>query len=124
MCFDLDSDSTWQLIILVILLSLSAFFSASETALMSLSKIRVRHMVDEKVKGASLVSKLVENPGKLLSAILIGNNVVNIGASALATSIAISYWGEKGVGISTVVMTVLVLIFGEITPKSIAARRS
>ena len=124
MCFDLDSDSTWQLIILVILLSLSAFFSASETALMSLSKIRVRHMVDEKVKGASLVSKLVENPGKLLSAILIGNNVVNIGASALATSIAISYWGEKGVGISTVVMTVLVLIFGEITPKSIAARNS
>lgn len=120
----MDSDSTWQLIILVILLCSSAFFSASETALMSLSKIRIRHMVDEKVKGAQLVSKLVENPGKLLSAILIGNNVVNIGASALATSIAIDYFGEKGVGIATAMMTILVLIFGEITPKSIAARNS
>jgi len=120
----LDSDSTWQLIILLILLCSSAFFSASETALMSLSKIRIRHMVDEKVKGAQLVSKLVENPGKLLSAILIGNNVVNIGASALATSIAIDYFGEKGVGIATAMMTILVLIFGEITPKSIAARNS
>lgn len=120
----MDSDSTWQLIILLILLCSSAFFSASETALMSLSKIRIRHMVDEKVKGAQLVSKLVENPGKLLSAILIGNNVVNIGASALATSIAIDYFGEKGVGIATAMMTILVLIFGEITPKSIAARNS
>lgn len=124
MWFDLESDSTWQLVILVILLGFSAFFSASETALMSLSKIRIRHMVDENVKGAKLVSKLVENPGKLLSAILIGNNVVNIGASALATSIAISLFKDKGVGISTAVMTVLVLIFGEITPKSLAARNS
>lgn len=124
MWFDLESDSTWQLVVLVILLGFSAFFSASETALMSLSKIRIRHMVDEKVKGAQLVSKLVENPGKLLSAILIGNNVVNIGASALATSIAIRHFEDKGVGISTAVMTVLVLIFGEITPKSLAARNS
>lgn len=124
MWFDLESDSTWQLVILAILLGFSAFFSASETALMSLSKIRIRHMVDENVKGAKLVSKLVENPGKLLSAILIGNNVVNIGASALATSIAISLFKDKGVGISTAVMTVLVLIFGEITPKSLAARNS
>ncbi|QGU95894.1 DUF21 domain-containing protein [Clostridium bovifaecis] len=120
----MDSDSTWQLIILAILLCSSAFFSASETALMSLSKIRIRHMVDEKIKGAQTVSKLVENPGKLLSAILIGNNVVNIGASALATSLAITYFGERGVGIATAIMTILVLIFGEITPKSIAARSS
>ncbi|KOA20628.1 hemolysin C [Clostridium homopropionicum DSM 5847] len=120
----MESDSTWQLVVLAILLGFSAFFSASETALMSLSKIRIRHMVDENVKGAKLVSKLVENPGKLLSAILIGNNVVNIGASALATSIAISLFKDKGVGISTAVMTVLVLIFGEITPKSLAARNS
>lgn len=125
MCFNLESDgSTWQLITLVIFLGLSAFFSASETALMSLSKIRIRYMVDENIKGASLVSKLVENPGKLLSAILIGNNVVNIGASALATSLAITYFGQNGVGIATAIMTVLVLIFGEITPKSIAARNS
>lgn len=122
----MDPDSTWQLIILVILLGCSAFFSASETALTSLSKIRIRHMMDEGVKGAKLVNKLIENSSKLLSTILIGNNVVNIAASSLATSVAISYFGEGGIGIgvSTTVMTILVLIFGEITPKSIAARNS
>jgi putative hemolysin len=102
-------------------LFLSAFFSASETALMSLSKIRVRHMVEEKIKGAELINKLVENPSRLLGAILVGNNIVNIGAAALATSIAIKYFGNKGVGIATGLMTLAVLIFGEITPKSLAA---
>lgn len=96
----------------------------SETALMALSKIRIRHMVDEGVKGAKLVEKLTENPSKLLGAILIGNNIVNIGASALATSMAVKAFGEGGVGIVTVAMTVLVLIFGEITPKSIAKQKS
>lgn len=117
----MDSDSTWQLISLVILLLISSFFSASETALMSLNKLRIRHMIDEEVKGAELLGKLLEKPSKLLSAILIGNNVVNIAASALATSIAITYFGNKGVGVATGIMTILVIIFGEITPKSIAA---
>ena len=117
-------DTSVQITILVILLFLSAFFSMSETALMSLSKIRVRHMVEEGVKGAKLVEKLIEDPNKLLGAILIGNNRVNIGASSLATSIAVAKWGEGGVGIVTLGLTVIVLIFGEITPKSIAKQKS
>lgn len=114
----------WKTIFLIVLLMLSAFFSAAETALMTLSKIRIRNMVEDNVKGASTVDKLIKNPSKLLSAILIGNNVVNIGASALATSIAIDVYGDKGVGIATGFMTLLVLIFGEITPKSLAAQNS
>jgi len=122
----LDLSSFWQIIVLAVLLSLSGFFSASETALMSLSKIRVRHMLEEDVKGAGLINKLIENPSKLLGAILIGNNVVNIGASALTTSIFISIFGDNGaaLAIATGVMTILVLIFGEITPKSLAAQNS
>jgi hypothetical protein len=96
----------------------------SETALMALSKIRIRHMVDEGVRGSKLVEKLSQDPSKLLGAILIGNNIVNIGASALATSIAVKLIGPSGVGIVTIVMTILVLIFGEITPKSIAKQNS
>ncbi|AYE34239.1 hemolysin [Clostridium septicum] len=115
---------TWQIVLLIILLVMSGFFSMSETALMALSKIRIRHMVEEGVKGAKLVEKLTEEPNKLLGAILIGNNIVNIGASALATSLALKAFGESGVGIVTVIMTVLVLIFGEITPKSIAKQKS
>ncbi|SMB82894.1 putative hemolysin [Desulfonispora thiosulfatigenes DSM 11270] len=115
---------TWQFIALLVLLFFSGFFSASETSLMSLSKIRLRNMVDEGVKGAELISKLIENPNKLLGSILVGNNVVNIGASALATSLAIDTWGSTGVGIATGIMTILVLIFGEIVPKSIATQNS
>lgn len=116
--------STWQIILLIVLLLLSAFFSASETALMSLSKIRIRHLVEDKVKGADKIEKLTENPNKLLGSILVGNNIANIAASALATSVALSLFGNSGVGIATVVMTILVLIFGEITPKSLAAQNS
>ncbi len=98
----------------------------SETALMSLSKIRIRHMVDEGVKGAKLVEKLTADPNKLLGAILIGNNIVNIGASSIATSLAVKIFNgsDSAVAISTGIMTVLVLIFGEITPKTIAKQKS
>ena len=115
---------TLELIILFILILLSGFFSSSETALVSLSKIRLRQMVDEGVKNSDLVSKLVDKPNKLLGAILIGNNIVNIAASALATSMAIDIWQQKGILISTLGMTLLVLIFGEVTPKSLAAQNS
>ena len=116
---------TWQLILLIILLMLSGFFSASETALMSLSKIRTRHLVEEGVKGAKLLEKLTDNPNKLLGSILIGNNIVNIGASALASSIiAKVVGGTTGIAIATGVMTVLILIFGEITPKSLAKQNT
>ncbi len=114
----------WQLVALGALLGLSAFFSASETALMSLSKIRLRHMVEEEVKGAEQISKLIANPSRLLGTILIGNNAVNIGASALATALAISIFKEKGVMMATIIMTILVIIFAEITPKSLAAQNS
>ncbi|MEL7648130.1 MAG: hemolysin family protein [Sedimentibacter sp.] len=120
----LEIEDIWQLIILVVLLVLSSFFSASETALMSLSKIRIRNMVDENVPRSEKIQKLVENPSNLLGAILVGNNIVNIGSSALATSIAINHFGNTGVGIATGIMTFIVLIFGEITPKSLAAQNS
>lgn len=120
----MDSNYTWQIISLVILIALSSFFSASETALMSLNKIRLRHMVEEEVPGAKLVEKLIDDPNRLLGAILIGNNIANIGASALATVIATKIFGESGVGIATGIITILVLIFGEITPKSIAKQRA
>ncbi|WP_042275842.1 HlyC/CorC family transporter [[Clostridium] dakarense] len=115
-----------QIGILVILLIGSGFFSASETALMSLSKIRIRGMKDEGVKGAKLVSSLIEEPNKLLSSILVGNNIANIAATSISTSLFMSILGDKpgAVPLATAVMTVLVLIFGEITPKTIAANNS
>ncbi|MBK1813465.1 HlyC/CorC family transporter [Clostridium sp. YIM B02505] len=121
----MSSSLTWDFIILVVLLVLSSFFSAAETALMSLSKIRIRHLVEENIKGAKLVKKLTEEPNKLLGSILIGNNVVNIGASALATTVtARLVKSDWGVAIATAVMTILILIFGEITPKSLAKQKS
>ena len=97
----------------------------SETALMSISKIRTRHLVEEGVKGAKGLQKLVDDPNKLLGAVLIGNNIVNIASSAIATTIATGLLGAgSGVAIATGVMTVLVLIFGEITPKSLAKQNS
>ena len=120
----MDPDSLWKIVVMVICLALSAMFSASETALMSLSKIRIKQMVENKDKGADRINKLLSDPSKLLSAILIGNNLVNIGASSLMTSIAIDIFGNTGVGIATGVMTLLILIFGEITPKSLAAQNS
>ncbi len=120
----MDPSTTALLALLGFLLCLSAFFSASETALMSLSKIRLIHMLEEKVRGASVINNLRENPSKLLGTILVGNNLVNIGASSIATVLAIKYFGDAGVGIATGIMTVLVLIFGEITPKALAAQKS
>ena len=111
-----------QIVILLVLLVGSGFFSASETSLMSISKIDARHMVEQNIKGAKRVAKLVEDPNKLLGSILVGNNLVNIGASSLATVIAISLWNDAGAGIATGVMTLLVLVFGEITPKSVSTQ--
>ena len=120
----MDPNYTWQIISLVILIALSSFFSMSETALMSLSRMRLRHMVEAEVPGAELVEKLTKDPNRLLGTILIGNSVANIGASAMATVLATNIFGNSGVGIATGIITVLVLIFGEITPKSIAKQKS
>ena len=120
-----DPGSWWLIIILVLLIAGSAFFSASETALTSLSKIRLRNMIEENVKNADKIQKLVNNPNKLLSSILIGNNLVNNAAASLTTMIAVSMLGgQSGVGIATMVITIVILIFGEITPKTLAAQNS
>lgn len=116
----LDSSSIIQLIILIILLILSAFFSSAETALTTINKIRFRNMADEGNKRARLVLKLTDDSPKLLSTILIGNNIVNISASSLATVLATNKFGSSGAGIATGILTILILLFGEITPKSMA----
>jgi len=120
----LDPSINALLALFCLLLCFSAFFSASETALMSLSKIRLIHMVEEKTRGASIIKDLRDNPSKMLGTILVGNNIVNIGASSIATVLAIEYFGDTGAGIATGITTILVLIFGEITPKSLAAQKS
>ena len=117
----LDSSDAARAVILLILLLLSAFFSGSETALTAINKLRMRSLADDNVKGAKNALKLIEDPTKMLSALLIGNNVVNISATALATTMAIDIWGNRWVGLITGILTLIILIFGEITPKTISA---
>ena len=120
----MDPSDTYQIIILLVLLALSAFFSSNETALMSVNKIRLRSLADEGNKRAAMALDILENQTpKLLSAILIGNNIVNISASSLATTLAYSFGGYM-VSIVTLILTVLILIFGEITPKNYATINS
>ncbi len=113
-----------QIAVLVILLCLSAFFSGIETALMSVSSIKVKTLVRKKKKGADALQRIKSNPERLLVTILVGNNIVNIGAAAIATSLTTSMFGDAGVGIATGIMTLLVLMFGEITPKSYSTHNS
>ena len=124
----MDSSDAMQLLILVILLALSAFFSSAETALTCVNKIRIRGLAEEGDKRAILVKELTDNPSKMLSAILIGNNIVNLSASSLSTMLATKIAAQLGagtntatfVGLATGILTILILIFGEITPKSAA----
>jgi putative hemolysin len=106
--------------LLVILLAVSAFFSGSETALMAVSKIRLKHLTETMPVRVRFVEKVLKNPEKLIGTILLGNNLVNVGMSALATAFAISIWGEKGIVYVTFVLTFVILIFAEITPKVFA----
>lgn len=118
------SSYTGFIIILLILLLLSGFFSMSETALMSLSKIRLKQMVEEKVNGANVLEKLLENRSKLLEVILVLNNLVNISAAAIATFIAINIFGKViGIIVAILIMTMLIIIFCEITPKTIGKQK-
>lgn len=110
--------------ILVLCFVLSGFFSCSETALLSVSKIRMRTLAEEGNKTAKLVERLVNDTDSLLSTILVGNNLVNIGASSLSTVLAIEFFGDAGAGIATGIVTLIILIFGEITPKSLAAKHA
>ena len=116
----MDADDISQIIFLLILLALSAFFSSSETALTTVNKIRMRTLAEAGNKKAEKVLKVTENSPKMLSAILIGNNIVNLSASSLTTSLAIKLFGSVGAGVATGILTFLILIFGEVSPKTLA----
>ena len=118
----MDAISTSALlIILFVLLVISAYFSGSETAMMSLNRYRLKHLASSGNKGAQRAIKMLERPDRLIGLILIGNNLVNILASAIATIIGIRLFGDVGVAIATGVLTLIVLVFSEVTPKTIAA---
>ena len=114
----MDTEGVIQIVILIFLMALSAFFSSAETAFTTVNKVRLRTMSEEGNKRALRVEKILENYSKMLSAILIGNNIVNISASSLATSLTIRVWGNTFVGIATGILTFVVLVFGEIIPKN------
>ena len=120
----MDSDSWIQLIIIIILILLSAFFSSAETALTTVNRIKIRNIAEEGDKRALTVLKIIDDSGKMLSAILIGNNIVNLSASALVTAFSMRIWGDLSVSIATGILTLVVLIFGEISPKTIATIES
>jgi len=107
--------------ILLFLILVSGFFSGSETGLMSLNRYRLRHLADKKNKGAIRAFRLLQKPEKLIGLILLGNNFVNILASAIATIIGIRLFGEAGVLVATIILTIVVLVFAEVTPKTLAA---
>ena len=111
-------------ILLVLLVLMSAFFSSAETALINMSKIRLKHLVKENVKNADKLEKLYEDSNKLIGAILIGNNIVNVATSSIATIITTSRFSNAGLGISVGLTTLVILIFGEITPKNLALQNS
>jgi putative hemolysin len=113
------------LIIFVVCLVLSAFFSSAETALVSVSKLKVKHLVSIQAKRSERLERLIDEPGKFLAAILLGNNLVNIAAAALGTIMAVAAVGPAwGVLLATVCVTALVLVFGEVIPKTIAAHNA
>jgi len=108
------------LFIMLILLALSAFFSGSETGMMSINRFRLKHL-SKKSRAAKRVQKMLERPDRLLGVILLGNNFVNIMASAIASIVAIRIWGDMGVLIASILLTIIVLIFAEVSPKTLAA---
>jgi putative hemolysin len=113
-----------ELVGLTILLLFSAFFSSSETAFVSSRRSRIRHLMEGGNKKANIIHKMMEEPDKVVAAIVIGNNIVNIAASAIATSLAINLFGNEGIGIAIGVMTFLILVVGEITPKGFAVKNA
>lgn len=120
----MDTPGVIQLITLVLLLILSAFFSSAETALSTVNRVRMRALEEDGNKRAAVVNKILDHYGKMLSTILIGNNIVNISASSLLTTLVIRLFGNTYVGVATGILTVLVLLFGEITPKNWAMSNS
>ena len=120
----MDPSDVIQIVSIVILLFLSAFFSSAETALLGISPLRIRTLVEEGNKRAVTLEKVVHNKSKMLSAILIGNNVVNLSSSSLITTFVIRKLGNAYVGAATGILTLLILIFGEISPKTMATLKA
>ena len=118
----MSDEIIWRLLVLLILLGLSGFFSGSETALLSLDKLRMRFLQQQKRPGADKLAALIDNPNRLLSGILVGNNLVNIAASVIATGLFVSYFGERGEWLTVIILTPILLIFSEICPKTYAAQ--
>lgn len=120
----METSDILQLVILVLLLSASAFFSSAETALMTSNKLRIRNLAENGDKRAEKVLEITANTDKMLSAILIGNNIVNLSASALSTTLTLKMFGSSLVGFATGILTFLILVFGEITPKNVASKNA
>ena len=118
--YSLVPSSVIQIIAIVILLMFSGFFSSAETALLVVNKVRIRNLCDDGNKRAATLIAVLDDYSKMISTILIGNNIVNIAASSLVTTFVISNWGNSFVGVSTGILTLLVLLFGEIMPKTLA----
>jgi len=121
----MDLSTTLHLLALFVLVLCSAFFSGSETALMALNKLKLRHQMMEGRKGAKTLDRILHRSDSLIGTILLGNNLVNVASSALATSLAISLWGpDLGIIYATIIMTLVLLIFAEVTPKTFSAYHS
>lgn len=120
----MDTTGVIQIVTLLILVLLSAFFSSAETAFSTVNRVRLRTLAEEEHKGAIRVLGILDRYGKMLSAILIGNNIVNLSASSVATTFAIRTWGSRAVGIVTGILTFVILLFGEIVPKTWAMQRA
>ncbi|MFD2229620.1 HlyC/CorC family transporter [Alkalimarinus sediminis] len=116
-----ESSTELLFLILFLLIILSGFFSSSETGMMSLNRYRLKHLTRSGHKGAQRASKLLDRTDQLIGVILIGNNFVNIFASSIATIIALRLWGDAGIAIATALLTIVILIFAEVTPKTLAA---
>lgn len=116
----MGSDQIVKLVIIILLILLSAFFSSAETALSTISEIKVRAWVEDGKKGATILQYVIEHYSKMLSAILIGNNIVNIAVSSLVTMLTMEVWGNAAVSVGTGILTLVILLFGEIVPKNTA----
>ena len=117
----MDTSHIIELIVIIVLVVLSSFFSASETAFSMASMIKLKSMSEEGHKGAVTAMKILDNPKKMLSTVLVGNNIVNIASSSIATTLFIALLGSSGASVATIILTVVLLIFGEITPKTLAS---
>lgn len=120
----MDSSDLWKIVLIIVMIVFSALFSSTETAYSSLNKLRLKNYEAQGNKKAGIALRLANKFDEVLTAVLIGNNIVNIATSSLSTLLFVSIFGDGGAGISTVIITVLVLIFGEVLPKSYAKRNA